>query len=1149
MSISELSVRRPVAMTMVYLLICIIAAVYIPRLGVALYPSTTYPFLSVTTTYTDVGPEEIDQNVTDVIVNRLTRVKGVQQITSTSRTGRSSVSLEFAYDQDMDEAFNDVTSALANISNALPDGCDAPSIRKYDSDSRAIMRLVIDGDLPLDELKTLAEDTIQPLLERVDGVAATDIMGGRTKEIRIDLQRNRLEAYGIAIPQVTSALAARNIQTSSGTMTQQGVDYEIITNEYYGNLDDIRQTTVALKSGAAITVDDIADVYEYYDDTGRDVYINGVPALYISVSNESGSNASAISRGIHEMIPEINDRLPKGISLQVLSDDATLIDSTMSQVYSAGVEGALLAMLVIFFFLRGIRSALIIGLSMPISVLITLMVMAMMDLTINMMTMSGLILGMGMMVDSSIVILENITLRREKGEQSAIAAILGSRNMLNAIVASTLTTLCVFVPILIYQAELESYGQLFKEMVITICVSLSASLIVAVTLVPALCGSILPINTRTQRPLHNKIAKFLDDTIARSIDMIEYGYAAVLNFCLHNRFLVLALVIVMCAVSIQVFLSMGMNVAPSSTADDQVNLDLQMPTGTNNDVVSQYLFDFQEIILSEIGSAYETIVLDTGSSNRGSIQINLPELEQQTMSASEIRSRLQPYLELWSDVTITFSGSRGPGGSSSAMRIELISNDDEATWQTADAIMTLLREQAPEVTEIATDLLNGNPRFQISVDTDAAAAAGVSVQDITAVMKTAVSGSTATTFHANGEDTDIVVVLREDDMLSPADIGALTVAAENGLMTLDNFITYIETTAPQRIQREDGERISRITARLQEGAAATEAQAHIEQLIADNIVVPDTVEISYSGDAQDIEEFMKAMRIVIALAIFLVFAVMAAQFESLIDPLIIFFSIPLLFIGVAAAYVLTGQTVTLYSYVGIVALAGIVVNNGIVLVDFTNQLVKEKVPVFKACILAGRNRLRPILMSTLTTVLGLVPMALFPGEGAESMQPICLTILGGLLSGAFMTLFISPVLYTLLNSRREKDFDNPDSLVNQLAALDEKEGRKKESTVTGLTDAAPEAPAPPHTVPVPQAEQPAPQAVSGELVQPCAAAPETRKDADGGTAVSAEQVPPPCPAPAETAAADSAFNTGITVIPLERKKKKKKKKHKKSEET
>ena len=260
-------------------------------------------------------------------------------------------------------------------------------------------------------------------------------------------------------------------------MTQQGIDYEIVTSEYYSNLDDIRQTVVALKSGAAITIDDIADVYENYDDNGRDVYINGVPALYISVSNESGSNASAISRGIHEILPEINARLPKGISVRILSDDATLINSTMNQVYSSGIEGAVLAMLVIFFFLRGIRSALIIGLSMPISILLTLMVMAMMNLTINMMTMSGLILGMGMMVDSSIVILENITLRREKGEPSAIAAILGSRNMLNAIVASTLTTLCVFIPILIYQAELESYGQMFKEMVITICVSLSASLI------------------------------------------------------------------------------------------------------------------------------------------------------------------------------------------------------------------------------------------------------------------------------------------------------------------------------------------------------------------------------------------------------------------------------------------------------------------------------------------------------------------------------------------------------------------------------------------------------------------------------------------------------------------------------------------------
>jgi multidrug efflux pump subunit AcrB len=1022
---------------MLYVVVCVIAAVFIPKLGIELYPSMSMPMVTVSTSYSNVGPDEVDKNVTLPVLNQLRRVADVKSITSRSSNGRSMIQLEFGYDKDMDEAVDDVTSVLSRITNSLPNGAGAPTVMRFGMSAMPIMRLSLTGDMSLSDLREVAENTVQPYLERVNGVASADVNGGSTAEIHVDVSNNRLQAYGLTLNSITGALAARNVQVSNGTLTHGNTDYEIITDEYFKSLDDIRNTVISSGSGsAAIRLDDVAEVYETTSNRGMGVYINGEPGLYISITNETGTNPSTISKGVRAIMGEIEANLPKGVKVTILSDDTSLIDSTMNQVYSSGIMGAALAMLIIFFFLRNVKSSIIIGLSIPISILLTLSVMSVMGLSINMMTMAGLILGMGMTVDSSIVILENINKRRSWGEKPAVAAILGSRNMLLAIIASTATTVCVFVPILVYRAELEMYGMMFQEAIITVVVSLIVSLVVSVTLVPALCGSILKIYTRTQKPLRFKPLRLIDDLIDGGIKKLENGYARALQFCLANRFIVMVLVAAILIPSIQRLSTSGMNLAPMSQADDQVNISLSLPISTNNELTRQYIFEFQDIIKGEIpAEAIRTIVLNTGSGNSGSIQINLPPLEEQTMSARQIQEKLSPFLTIWSDVTISFSAGRGPGGGQS-INVRVVSDDAAASTQVCNEIVALLKTREPQVANAATDLENGAPRYEITINTDAAAAAGVNVNTISSILRTAITGATATTFHIGGDDIGIIVALSEDELLEPADLGAITIQTANGLMALDNFISYRKALSPQQIQREEGVRVSRVTARLATGAVATVVQARVEQLIRDNIVLPDTVKIEYQGAARDIQRFGGAFLVIILLAVFLVFAVMAAQFESLVDPFIIFASIPLLAIGVSLVYRLTDQTLNLYSLVGVVALVGIVVNNGIVLVDFTNQLVSRKIAVKEACIEAGRNRLQPILMTTLTTVLGMVPMAFFPGEGAESMQPICLTIVGGLASGAFMTLFVSPVLYSVFNKRREKRFDDPESLMNQLEEVD-----------------------------------------------------------------------------------------------------------------
>ncbi|MBE6347501.1 MAG: efflux RND transporter permease subunit [Spirochaetaceae bacterium] len=1035
MTIAELSVRRPVTIVMVYILICVIACVFIPRLGIALYPKTEMPVLSVFANYPGVGPEEVDQNVTQLIVERVKGIAGLKNITSTSSTGSARVMMEFGYDQDLEEAKGDIEQALNGITNALPDGCSTPTVRQFDMSSSPIMRLSVRGNLDLHELNNLAESIISPMLQRVKGVAQVDVNGGASRHVVIDVIHNRLEAYGLSLSAISQALSARNIQVSAGNITIDGMDYEIVTSENYSSLDEIKNTVVTTKNGVPIRIDDLANVYEEYDSSRRKVYINGEPGLYMSISNETDSNASTVSKGIHEMIPLVNEALPKGITLEVVSDNTTMIDATMKEVYSSAITGALLAVIVIFIFLRNLKCSFIIGLSLPISILITLMCMSFMNLTVNMMTMAGLILGMGMVVDSSIVILENIYLHREKGEKPAIAAILGSKNMINAIVSSTLTTLCVFIPMLIYKAELEMIGQMFQEMVITVVISLVASLFVAVTLVPALCGSILQINTRVQKPLKNKLLKSVDNFMEKSIQGLENGYAKALDFCLNNKFLILSLVVSMLILSVVKFSSMGLNLAPRSSSDDQVNVTVTMPIGTNKDIVLEKLFEFQDIILKECEGAYKSIILNSGTSNSGSIQINLPELGKQPMTPNQIKEKLQPYLKQWSDTTVSFSSGRGPGGGT-AIDVTILSDDDVAASKVSDEIIAILSEKVPELTDITSDIENGSPRYIMSINKEAAFDAGITVSNIANEIVTAISGRTATSFYQDGDEIDVLVTIQDKDLSSTSDITSLSINTANGKMTLDNFITIESGKAPQRIQRENGDRINHVRAKVIPGATTTEIQQIVEKTLSENLVLPDSVKIQYQGEARDIENFGGAFIIVILLAVFLVFAVMAAQFESLVDPFIIFLSIPLLAIGVVFVYSVTNQQLSMYSIVGIVALVGIVVNNGIVLVDYTNQLVDKKTFVRKACLDAGRNRLRPILMSTLTTVAGMVPMAFFPGEGAESMQPVCITIVGGLCSGAFMTLFVTPIMYEIFNKRREKRFDDPMALINQLEEYD-----------------------------------------------------------------------------------------------------------------
>ena len=1038
MTIAELSVRRPVLMTMVYLLIAVIAVVFLPRLDIALYPSVEMPVVSVMVSCNDAGPEEVELQVAEVIEDAVGNIENLDTMTSVSREGSCYVILQFEYGTDLDEAQDEVQSAVTRITRRLPDWAESPTVMTFNaSGSTTILRLMLRGDMTVDELQVIADDTVSPLIERIEGVSQVDFFGGSNIEYDILVSPNRMQAYGITLSQISAAVAARNIQSTTGEITQNNVDYQITVDGRYMSMEEIENTLVATIDGYPVLVRDVADVVRTEERGGRESYYNNERVVTLSVSNDSDSNETTVAAAVIAALPEIQAQLPDGVVLEVQRDSTEMITQTMDAVYSSLIEGVILAALIIFVFLRGIKTTIIISLSMPICVLITLMIMSITGMSVNSMSMSGLILGIGMIVDASIIILENTYSFRQQGEKSAIAAILGSKNMFLAIVASTLTTLCVFVPFIIYKYDLGMMGIMFQDLVITVCISLACSLFVSVTLVPALCGSILRINTRTQKPLKFKPLKVVDDALAKAEEKMRNAYAHTLDYFLSHRLLLVVFLILLLAFSFAQFSDVGISLMPAMTTDDEVSLSLSLEPGTTQNVTREYVFDMQDRILETLPEdSYETITMQVGSSNTGSITIGLPDIEAQTYSAVDVQNMIRPLTTERPEATWTLSSGRG---FSNPIQVTIHSENEDAALQTANDIVSILTEHVPEVVDIDTDLENGSPKVEVIVDYDLAREMGVSVSDLSSTLTAALTGLTATQLSTFSTDTsyDVVVKLDDSEISQINNLSSITVpSTSHGDIRLETFTEFTEGVSPRSIQRENKVRVNHVTAGLAEGYSTSDVQALVDQALADYLVLPEGVTIEQTGEMSDFSEFGPTLIMIVALALFLVYAVMAAQFESLIDPLIIFVTIPLLLIGVIWVHIFYGADFTLFSIVGIVALIGVVVNNGIVLIDCINRLVRQKVPVREACLQAARGRLRPILMTTLTTILGLIPMAFFPGEGSEMMQPIALTFVGGITTGAFLTLLLSPVLYSLFNTRREKRYDDPESLNNQLLEYD-----------------------------------------------------------------------------------------------------------------
>ena len=1042
MSIARKNLEHPVLVLIVFALLAAVGLFTLKNVALGLFPDIDSPYVMVSATYANAGPESVEKTVTEILEGALISVNGLKNLYSTSTESGSSIQLEFNYGIDIESAVNDIRDKLGRGQRQLPDDVDSPTIFRFNGDSKPIMRIAVRGNRSLSDIKEIAEDTISDIFEQADGVAEASVMGGKTKIVRIELDQNRLAAYGFTVSQVSSALAKQNLDLGGGKLNEGQKDYVVRTTGEFKSLEEINNTLIQTVNGYDVKLSDIGNAFWGFQDITRDVFINGEHGVYITITKQTDANSVTVSNNVHEKIEELKETLPSDIKLEIISDDTDAIRETINTLVDSAWQGLLLAVIVLFIFLQNVKSTIIIAISIPLSLLITLLSMSFAGITLNMMTLTGLILGVGMIVDASIVMIDNIYSYRSRGAKPKISAILGSQEMIVSVISGNLTTICVFVPFLLYMKDLGMMGQMFKGIIFTIVIALCSSLLVAIFLVPVLAGKFLPLTNRKEKPVKSRIMKGFYGLCTKVLDAITKVYSRILKKALEYRAVTIIIAVCLLVIAISLLPTLGMNMMPQGN-DDSVTLSITLPIGTPLEDTRDVSLAMEQIVRKEIPS-FEKLITTVGGGGRNantyksSIQITL---NKDSGSAVEVQNKLRKYFTQFPGAKFSFgAGTRGQMMGSD-IDIALRSDDLDEALSVADKIVSVM-EDISALGDITIDTEEGLPQVEIEIDRERAYSFGVDVSTVAKEINYAVNGVTSTTYRQAGKDYDVTVMYQPSDRENIIDLETMYVSGTGGKVSLSNFATLKKGLGPVSIKRENQRRIVHITASILTSDNANLVEDAIKEGIANTFIVPDNVSVSYEGSWQDTNEQMKLYSGILIMAILLVFGVMAATYESFKAPLINLATIPFLLIGVVFLYKIIGQPLSIMAMVGLIMLVGIVVNNGIILVDYTNLLRNRNIPMMEACFQAGVSRLRPVLMTTLTTILGMIPMC-FASEGQSAMvQPIGIAVVGGLTSSTFVTLLVIPVLYSLvmkdekkLKSRIKVEYD----LLDEKSDIEDKE--------------------------------------------------------------------------------------------------------------
>ncbi|NLW56418.1 MAG: efflux RND transporter permease subunit [Firmicutes bacterium] len=1018
MNMPTFSVKRPVTTLMIFLLIMVLGVVSLFRLKVELMPKMTFPVASVFTTYEGVGPQEIENLVTRPLEGVLGTVANVERITTYSSAGQSIAILEFNWGTDMDFALLDVREKIDLIKGYFPDGVESPVVFKFDSAMMPIVNLAVSGEADLVTLKKIADEEVKPALERLSGIASVDVSGGLVPIIKIEVDPVKLHAYGLTLQNISQILQAENLNLPGGTVQSGNLELIVRTTGEFERIEQIENLNIASSRGGLVKLKEVARVFPTYKERSGYVLLNGQPAVGISIQKETDANTVDTAKRVVRELEKLKGELPSTVKLDVVMNQADFIQHAIRELRNSALLGGFLAVAILYVFLRNISSTLIIGLSIPISIITTFVLMYFAKLELNMMTLGGLALGVGMMVDNAIVVLENIFRFRDEGNELEKAAVEGSTEVGMAITASTLTTIVVFLPV-VFMGGMTA--QFFKELALTVTISLLASLFVAQTLVPMLSSKFLYV--RAKKAQQSEAGK--KQVLLGNQDRLGW-YKKWLAWALQHRKTVIFLSLFLFFFSFVMGFRLGAEFIPQM---DQglISIQIQMPKGTvlreTEQVVGRVesvLFALPEVsmVATTVGGGGSMGISSSGT-DKASLTILLVDKDKRARSAEQVAESIRSQIGIIPGAEIQVQASTMSFSGGKPINIKLKGPDFARLEAMASDLVTLIRE-VEGTREVETSLDEGRPELQVQIDRERASALGLNAYTIASYLRTAIAGSTATTYKVDGEEYDVVVSLEKNEKGIPGLSQLMIPTPFGSQVPLSEVAELRVVEGPVTITREDQERVISISAALI-GRDLKTATVEINRKL-EEYPLPSGYTLSFGGEVEEMYKAFQDLLLALLLAVIFVYMIMAAQFESLLQPLIIMFTVPLGFIGVVWALAIGKLPVSVPALVGLIMLAGIVVNNGIVLVDYTNILRKKGYQTEEALLLAGPTRFRPIMMTALTTILGLVPMAIGSGDGAELQAPMAVAVIGGLVLATVLTLIVVPVFYLSFDliSRKRK---------------------------------------------------------------------------------------------------------------------------------
>jgi hydrophobic/amphiphilic exporter-1 (mainly G- bacteria), HAE1 family len=1002
MSITHTSIRRPVATTMLFAILIVVGFVSLRSLPIDLLPEVEFTQLTVRVQYPNVGPEEIEQIITDPVENALSGLPNLERVTSESEEGSSRVRLEFNRGTNIDEAANEIRAALDRVRDDLPVEAEPPEILKLDLDRIEVISLFVTSTRSLADLTHLLENELARRLEQIPGVGSITLRGGVYREIRIEVDRDRLNAAGLTPIDVQQAIGRENVTLPGGNVKSGFNDLYVRSTGEYRSVDEIARTVITTVDGRPVRVRDVAAVVDGYRDVDYLAEVNGVPSVTLGIQKQSGANTVAVADDIRREVERIN-RERDDLHLTIFADQSDFIRDSIASVRNSAIWGSLLAILVLYLYLRNRSSTMIIALAIPISVISTFGLLYFGGMTLNQMTFGGLALGVGMIVDNAIVVLESIVRKREEERLSAAeSARIGTTDVAGAITASTLTTCVVFLPVVFTST---TSGALFQALALVVVFSLVCSLFVALTLVPMLAARFLRVREANER------------TQSGALTRLENWYTRRIREAIRRRGRVFAITGVLFAAALLLWPLIPVELAPQTEATE-IDVEVEMAQGTNIAVVRDYTAQLEEKVRKILSP--DDIALFSTEVRGGEAEVEL-KLQHGFAGGTEVADRIRREIDgqipgaevrvdaqpgLWILRRIFSSG-----GGEDAIEIEL----RDWNLQRADATAAEIRrrmEQVDGVADVRVSRREGRPEENVVFDRERIAELGLSTREVARALQASVGGVEAARFRERGDEFPIRVRLRPEDRLTREDLHNIPLRTPAGeVVPLSALVDFQRSRGPLAINRVDGQRVTYVSASLESGVAVGDAVQRIQAALAD-LRMPAGSSLLYTGEFEEQQEAQRDFTIAIVMALILVYMLMAAQFERFVDPLVVMLSVPVALIGVVPTMLLTGTTLNIQSIMGLVMLIGIVVNNAIVLVDAVNLLRREHhMPPAEAVVEAGRLRLRPILMTTTTTVLGLLPLALGIGVGADIQAAFARVVIGGLVASTLVTLLLIPVAY------------------------------------------------------------------------------------------------------------------------------------------